>query len=165
MWIGWIFAGTFRIPQSKGNNRFTMERGCGVEGVVAGCLHRWDARVQLAGGNLVGGCGDVAELAGGKIAVGSSHGRPEGAADDGPMLVEIAGSRGGVERGAGLVIAEGVLVFIGEEDGVFISLVEDARGGIAGKQRGEAGKRGCDTCGDAHSSLGVLILQDAESVA
>ena len=87
-----------------------MEIVGGVEGLVAGSFERGDRGVEFAGGNLFGGGMDVAELAGGEIGFafvsGRLHGRPECPANDGAVLIEIAGAGGGVEHGAGLVVGE-----------------------------------------------------------
>jgi hypothetical protein len=71
---------------------------------------------------------DEAELAGGEVLLLGAHGWAEGAAEDGAVLVEVAGTGGEVEDGAGLVIGE-----LFEEDGGFVVFVEDAGGEVAGE--------------------------------
>ena len=105
----------------------------GVEDFVAGFFLRGDGGVKLAGGNLFGGGVDEAELASGEVVLFGAHGRPEGAAEDGAVLVEVAGAGGGIEDGAGLVVGE-----LFEEDGSFVVIVEDAGGEIAGEPGVEA---------------------------
>ena len=111
-----------------------MEVVGGVEGFVAGCFLRGDGGVELAGGDLFGGGVDEAELAGGEVVLFGAHGWAEGAAEDGAVLVEVAGAVVEVEDGAGLVVGE-----LFEEDGGFVVFVEDAGGEVAGEPGVEAG--------------------------
>lgn len=130
----------------------------GVEGFVACGLLRGHGGVEFAGGDLFGRGSDETELAGSKVAFGSAHGGSEGAADDGSMLVEIAGSGGGIEDGAGFGVAKAVFGFIREELGVFVVFFEDAGGAISGKERIEAGEGFGDARADAVRSLRVPLL-------
>lgn len=77
---------------------------------------------------------DEAELAGGEVVFFGAHGWAEGAAEDGAVLVEVAGAGGEIKRGTGLVVGE-----LFEEDGGFVVLVEDAGGEVSGKPGVEAG--------------------------
>ena len=95
----------------------------GVEGFVAGSFLRGDGGGELAGGDLFGGGVDETELAGGEVVLLGAHGWAEGAAEDGAVLVEVAGAGGGVENGAGFVVGE-----LFKEDGCFVVFVEDASG-------------------------------------
>ena len=86
------------------------------------------------------------EFAGGKVVLFCAHGWAEGAAENGAVLIEVAGAGGEVEDGAGLVVGE-----LFEEDCGFVVLVEDAGGQVAGEPRVEAGQgildAGVDACG------------------
>ena len=93
----------------------------GVEDFVAGFFLRGDGGVEFAGFDLFGGCVDETELAGGEVVFFGAHGWAEGAAEDGAVLVEVAGAGGGVEDGAGFVVGE-----LFKEDGSFVVFVEDA---------------------------------------
>lgn len=130
-----------------------------VEGLVAGGDGVRKGGIQLAGGDFFRHGGGVAELAVGEIAVSIAQRRAEGAAEDGAMRVEVAGSGGGIEHGTGLVVAEDgggeiggheglvwrrQLGGVGKERRVFIIAGEDAGGGVAGKVRSEAGDGGGD---------------------
>ena len=86
-----------------------------VEGFVAGFFLRGNGRVELAGGDLFGGGVDEAEFAGGEVVLFGTHGWAEGAAEDGPMLVEVAGAVFEIEDRTGLVVGE-----LLEEDGGFV---------------------------------------------
>lgn len=129
-----------------------------IESIIAGSLLRGDGGVQLAGGDLFCGRGDVAELAGGEVSVGSSHGWSEGAADDGAVLVEVAGARSRIEDGAGLVFPDSVFSLIGKEVGVFVVFAENACGEITWEERSEPTEGVVHSCGDAGSSLGIATL-------
>ena len=103
--------------------------------------------VHLAAGYFFGWGVDEAELADGEVAVVVAHGRAEGAALHGASGVEVAGTGGGVEDGAGLVVGE---VF----EGFFVVWFgeERAGGGVAGEVGREAlaggGGAGADAVGD-----------------
>ena len=105
-----------------------------VEGFVAGLFLRGDGGVEFAGGDFFGARVDETELAGGEIVFFGAHGWAEGAAEDGAMLVEVAGAGGEVEDGAGLVVGE-----LFEEDGGLVVFVEDACGAVSGEPGVEAG--------------------------
>jgi len=109
----------------------------GVPSGVGGLFKGGDGGVELADGDLSGGGVDVAELAGGEIdfalVTGGAHGRAEGAAEDGAMLVEVAGAVVKIEDGTGFVVGE-----LFEEDGGFVVFVEDAGGSVAGEPGVEA---------------------------
>ncbi len=62
-----------------------------------------------------------------------AHGWAEGAAEDGAVLVEVAGAVFEIEDGTGLVVGE-----LFEEDGCFVVFVEDAGGDVAGEPGVEA---------------------------
>ena len=121
-----------------------MEAVRGVVCFVAGLLLRGNGGVEFAGGDLFGARVDVAEFAGGEVVLLGSHGWPKGPAEDGAVLVEVAGAVFEVEHGAGLVVGE-----LLEEDGGFVVFVEDAGGEVAGEPGVEAGEgvgyalRGC----------------------
>jgi len=66
---------------------------------------------------------DEAEFAGGEVVFFGSHGWAEGAAENGAVLVEVAGAGGGIEDGAGLVVGK-----LFEENCGFVVFVEDAGG-------------------------------------
>lgn len=100
-----------------------MEIVGGVEGFVACGLLCGDGGVELAGGDFFGGGADEAELAGGEVVLFGAHGWAEGAAEDGAVLVEVAGAGGWVEDGAGLIVGE-----LFEEDCGFMVFAEDAGG-------------------------------------
>jgi hypothetical protein len=89
---------------------------------------------------------DETEFAGGEVIFLGAYGWAEGAAEDGAVLVEVAGAGGEVEDGAGLVVGE-----LFEEDCGFVVLVEDARSEVAGEPGVEAGQgildAGVDVCG------------------
>jgi hypothetical protein len=106
----------------------------GVESFVAGFFLGGDGGVEFAGGDLFGGGVDEAELAGGEVVLFGAHGWTEGAAENGAVLVELAGAGGEIEDGAGLVVGE-----LFEEDSGFVVLVEDAGAEIAGEPGVEAG--------------------------
>ncbi len=120
--------------EGVGDEGLAVEVVGGVEGFVAGFFLGGDGGVEFAGGDLFGGGVDEAELAGGEVALFGAHGWAEGAAEDGAVLVEVAGAGGGVEDGAGLVVGE-----LFEEDGGFVVFVEDAGGEVAGEPGVEAG--------------------------
>jgi hypothetical protein len=127
--------------QGVGDQRLAVEIVSGVVGFVACRFLGRDSGVEFACGDLFCGGVDEAELAGGEVALLGAHRRAEGAAEDGAMLVEVAGSGGGVEDGAGLVVGE-----LFEEDGGFVVLVEDAGGEVSGEPGIEAGE-GIDGAG------------------
>jgi len=109
--------------EGVGDEGLAVEVVGGVEGFVAGFFLSGDGGVEFAGGDLFGACVDEAEFARGEIALFGSHGWAEGAAEDGAVLVEVAGAGGGVEDGAGFVVGE-----LFKEDGSFVVFVEDAGG-------------------------------------
>ena len=104
----------------------------GVEGFVANGFECGNCGVELAGGDLFGGGVDVAKFAGGEVGFAvvarGAHGRAEGSAEDGAVLVEVAGACGWVEDGAGFVVGK-----LFEEDGGFVVFAEDAGGDVAGE--------------------------------
>src|ERR1700734_3726426 len=122
------------FAEGVGDEGFAVEVVGGVEGLVAGGLLSGDGGVEFAGGDLFGGGVDEAELAGGEVVLFGAHGWTEGAAENGGVLVELAGARGEIEDGAGLVVGE-----LFEEDSGFVVLVEDAGAEIAGEPGVEAG--------------------------
>jgi hypothetical protein len=132
----------------------------GVEGFVADFFLCGDGGVELAGGDLFGGGVDVAELAGGEVVFGGAHGWAEGAAEDGAMLVEIAGAVVEVEHRAGLVVGE-----LFEENGGFAVFVEDASVQIAGEPGVEAGEGVGYSCVDARGFFGVGLFEESEAFA
>jgi hypothetical protein len=134
--------------------------GSGVVGFVAAGFLRRDGGVEFACGDLFGGGGDEAELAGGEVPFLGAHGRAEGAAEDGAMLVEVAGAGGGVEDGAGLVVGE-----LFEEDGGFVVLTEDAGGEVAGEPGVEAGEGVGYSCVDACGFFWVWFFEEWEAFA
>lgn len=136
-----------------------MEAVRGVVGLVAGLFLLGDCGIKLASCNLFSGGVDVAKLAGGKIVLGRAHGRPKGAAENGPMLVEVAGAMFKVEHRARLVIGE-----LFEEDGSFVVFVEDAAVHIAGKPRIEAGKRIGNSIANSCGAVGVGLGEGLEAV-
>lgn len=152
------------LTQGEGDDGFALKRvGCIVGRVAGGLLYR-DGGVQLAGGDLFCCGGDVAELAGREVALGGSHGRAEGAADDGTMPVKIAGAGCWIEDRAGLVLADGIFRFIGEEDGVSVVLAENAGDGIAGKERSKPLKRIFYPDGDARSALRIATFEKVKTL-
>lgn len=148
----------------------------GVEGVVAGGLQGGNRWVELTGDDFLWSGGDVAELAGSEIAIGGPHGRAEGTADDGAMLVEVAGAGSGVQDGAGLVLSDRTFGFVGEEEGVFVAFVENSGVGVSGKERFDAGERfgharpdelnffsaGLLKCAKTFAEAGCVLLGDRE---
>ena len=94
-----------------------------IEGLIAGFFLRGDGGVEFAGGDLFGGGVDEAELAGGEVVLFGAHWGAEGSAEDGAVLVEVAGAALEVEDGAGFVVGE-----LFEDDGGFVIFVEDAGG-------------------------------------
>jgi hypothetical protein len=138
----------------------------GVEGLVAGGFERRDLRIEFAGRDLVGGGGGVAELTGGEVSIYGAGGRAEGSAEDGAVVVEVAGTGGGVEDGAGLVVG----VFL-EEGGGLLVFGEDAKGGgVAGvasswKPRVEAGEGCGDALLDSGGSVGIGSGEGGEAFA
>ena len=62
---------------------------------------------------------DEAEFAGGEIVFCCAQGLAEGAAEDGAVSIEVAGAGGGVEDGAGFVVAAFVIKIVGGEGGWF----------------------------------------------
>ncbi len=106
--------------------------------------------IHLAAGYFFGGGVDEAELADCEVAVVVAHGRAEGAALHGAGGVEIAGTGGGVEDGAGLIVGE---VF----EGFFVVRFGEERtgGGVAGEVGREALARGGGAGADAVADGGV----------
>lgn len=107
----------------------------GVIDFVAGLFLSGDGGVEFTGGDLFGACVDEAELASREVVFFCAHGGAEGAAEDGAVLVEIAGAGGGIEGGARLVVGE-----LFEEDGGLVVFVEDAGGEVAGEPGIQAGQ-------------------------
>src|ERR1700761_2280900 len=87
------------FAEGVGDEGLAVEMVGGVEGVVAGGFELGEGGVELGGFDLFGGGVDEAELAGGEVdfavVAGGTHGRAEGAAEDGAVLVEVAGAGGG----------------------------------------------------------------------
>lgn len=137
-----------------------MESVRGVEGFVAGFFLRGEGGVKLAGGDLFGGGVDEAELAGGEVVFGGAHGRAEGAAENGTMLVEVAGAVFEVKHGTGLIVGE-----LFEEDGGFVVFVEDAGVAVAGEPGVETGEGVGYSFADAGCALGVGFVEVFEAFA
>ena len=154
----------FGRTEGVGDEGLAVEVVGGVEGRIAGFFLGGDGGVEFAGGDLFGGGVDVAELAGGEVDFAvvacRAHGWAEGAAEDGAVLVEVAGSVVGVEDGAGLVVGE-----LFEEDGGFVVLVEDAGGEVAGEPGVEAGEGLLDAGVDAGGFFGVGLFEGGEAFA
>lgn len=120
----------------------------GVEGLIAGGFERGDGGVELAGCDLFRAGVDVAELASGEvyftIVAFGAHGWAEGSAEDGAVLVEVAGAVFEVKDRAWFVVGE-----LFKEDGCFVVFSEDAGGDVAGEPGVQAGE-GCGySCVDA----------------
>ena len=98
----------------------------GIVGLVAGRDGIGERGLELAGGDLFGRGVGEAELAVGEVAFFGAGGWTEGAAEDRPMLIQIAGAGGGIEDGAGLVVGE-----VLEGFGGLVAFGEDAGSGIA----------------------------------
>jgi hypothetical protein len=150
------------FTQSVGDQGLTVEAVNCVEGFVAGLLLGGDGGIELTDGDLFGGGVDEAELAGREvdlaIVAGSAHGRAEGAAEDGPMFVEVAGAGGEVEDGTRLVVGE-----LLEEDGSLVVFAKNAGGEIAGEPWVEAGESIGYSCVDACGSLRVCCFEDGKA--
>jgi hypothetical protein len=136
----------------------------GVVGFVAGSFLRGDGGVELAGGDLFGGGVNEAELASGQIYFAvvacGAHGWAEGAAENGTVLVEVAGAVVEVEDRAGLVVGK-----LFEEDGGFVIFVEDAGGAVAGEPWVEVGE-GVGYSGSDASGFGwVGLVEGGETFA
>lgn len=134
-----------------------------VEGFDAGGFLCGEGGVEFAGGDLFRGGVGVAEFAGGEVVFGGAHRWAEGAADDGAVSVEIAGSVGGVERGTGFGVADGV--FVGEEWRGFVVFGEDAGGVVSGEEWGEAGEGFCGALLDVVEAFGVGLFEGGEAFA
>lgn len=132
----------------------------GVEGFVAGLFLRGDGGVELAGGDLFGGGVDVAELAGGEIVLCRAHWWAKRPAENGAMLVKVAGAVIEIEHGAGLVVSE-----LFEEDSGFVVLVEDAGVSVAGEPGVEAGEGVGYSCLDASGFFWVGLSEGCEAFA
>ncbi len=141
----------------------------GVEGIVALLFEDGNGWVEFAGGDLCGGGVDVAELAGSEIVFRGAHRRTEGAADDGPGFVEIAGAVRGIQDWAGFCVAEAFSGFgqdfVGEEWGGFVVFVEDAGDGVAGVVWGQAVARGGGSLFDSLGAGGVGLAENVEGMA
>ena len=92
--------------------------------------------IKLRCRNLFGGGVNEAKLACAEVFLGGTHGRPKRAAEDGPMLIQIAGAAYRIEHRTRLVVGE-----LLEQDDRFIVLGKYARIAIAGKPRVYAGDR------------------------
>lgn len=136
----------------------------GVPGGVGGLFEGGYGGVELAGGDLFGGGLDVAELAGGEIGfavvAGRAHGRAEGAAEDGAVLVEVAGAVVAVQGGAGFVVGK-----LFEEDGGFVVLVEDSGGAVTGEPGVEACEGFDYALVDALGPLGIGFVEEGQAFA
>ena len=149
--------------EGVGDEGFTVAAGGGVVGGVAGFFLRRDGGVELAGGDLFGGGVDVAELAGGEVALLGAHRWAKGSAEYRAGFVEVAGAVVEIEDGTGFVIGK-----LFEEDGGFVVLAEDAGGEVAGEPGVEAGEgvgyTGADTGGFGWVLLGEGFEAFAEAV-
>jgi len=117
-----------------------------------------DGGVEFAGLDLFGGGLDEAEFAGGEVHFSvvafAAHGGAESAAEDGTVLVEVAGARVQVEDRARLVVGE-----LFEEDGGLVTLVEDSGDEVAGEPGVEAGEGVFDACVDSGGFFGVGLFE------
>lgn len=111
-----------------------MEAVRSVVCLVAGLFLRRDSGIKLAGRNLFRGGVDEAKLAGCKVVFGRAHGRPKGATQNGPVLIEVAGAMVKIKHRARLVVGK-----LLEENRSFVIFVENARVHVAGKP-------GIETC-------------------
>lgn len=148
------------LPERVGNEGFAAGAVGGVVGVVAFGDGVRQGGIELAGYDLVGACLGVAELAGGKIAAFSASGRAKGAAEDGPVLIEVAGAGGGIENGTELVVGE---VFKGA--GGLLVLGEDAGGDVAGETGVKTPERGSYPLAQAEGSAGIGYGKEFEALA
>ena len=148
------------IAEGVGDEGFAVVAGGGVVSGVAGFFLSGDGGVELAGGDLFGGGGNVAELAGGEVAFLSPHRWTKSPAEDGAVLVEVAGAVIEVEDGAGFVVGE-----LFEEDGGFVVFAEDAGGEVAGEPGVEAGEGVGYSCADAGGFGWVLLSESFEAFA
>lgn len=131
-----------------------------VEGLIV-CGNRFrQAGVEFACGDLFSVGLSVAELAVREVAVGHARGWAEGAAEDGAVQVQIAGSAGRVQDGTGLIVGE-----ILERAGGFVILCEDAASGIAGKAGGEAGDGVGYSVANALGANGIRLREKVEAGA
>ena len=108
---------------------------------------------------------NVAKLAGGEVAVGGAHGWAEGAADDGTVLIEIAGAGCGIERRAGFGVSERAFGFITEEKGIFVVFSENACRRVAGEKRREPRERFGGALPDTAESVWVGLFESVEAFA
>ena len=92
--------------ESVGYEGLAVEVVSCIEGFVRAGFQGGYGGVDFAGGDFFGGGMDEAELAGGQVVFGGAHGWAEGAAEDGAVGIEVAGAGGGVEDGAGFVVAD-----------------------------------------------------------
>ena len=146
--------------EGVGDERLAVEVVGGVEGFVAGGFERGDGGVEFEGGRLFGGGVGVAEFAGGEVSVFSACGWAEGAAEDGAVVVEVAGAGGGVKDRAGLVVG----VFLEESCGLLV-FGEDASDELAGEPRIEAGEGGGDALLDTDCAGRVGLGEGGQALA
>ena len=137
-----------------------MKRVLSVVGLVTRLFLRRDAGVKFAGGDLFGSCGDVAKLAGREVVFLRTHRWPKRPAEDGAVLVKIAGSGFKIEDRAGFVVGE-----LFEEDGGFVVFAEDSSVQVAGEPGVEASKRVCYPTADAGGFGGVSLGEDFKAFA
>jgi len=123
------------LAQGEGDEGFAVELVGGVVGFVAGGDRFRDRGIKFASGDLVRGGMGVAELAMGEVAFFGAGRWTEGAAEDRPVLVEIAGAGSWIEDWAGLVVGK-----VLEGFGCFFIFGEDAGDWVAGKARRQAGE-------------------------
>jgi hypothetical protein len=73
------------------------------------------------------------------------------------MLIEVAGTGGAIEDGAGFGVTDTFVGLIREEQGFFVVLAEDACGLVARKEWGDASKGFGYACDDAICAWGVVL--------
>jgi hypothetical protein len=148
------------VAEGVGDEGLAVEIVGGIEGFVRGFFLSRDGGGEFAGGDLFSGGVDEAELAGGEIVFGGAHGWAEGAAEDGAVLVEVAGAVVQVKDGAGLVVGE-----LFEEDGGFVVFVEDAGGAVAGEPGVEASEGVSYSFVDSGGFGWVSLVEGGEAFA
>lgn len=103
---------------------------------------------------------DEAKLAGSKVVLRRPHGRPEGATENWPMLVEVAGAVFKIKYRARLVVSE-----LLEENRSFVIFIEDAAMQIAREPWIESSERVGDSFTDSCSALGVGLGKGFDAFA
>lgn len=131
-----------------------------VEGLVAGLFLLRNRGVKLARGDFFRAGGNKAKLAGREIVLRRSHRRPEGATEDGPMLIEITGAMFKVKHRARLVVGK-----LLKQYGGLVILVEDAAMYVAGEPRIKTGKRISNTFANARCFFRISFAKSFESFA